>query len=89
MLKKRFGVNSNILEVIDDVNETNVNAQEGLKEKDTIERLPGQPYVNFSQYGGYVTVDESAGRALYYYFVEAQHSNESLPLLLWLHGAMI
>jgi serine carboxypeptidase-like clade 2 len=48
--------------------------------------LPGQPKVEFSQYGGYVTVDKSAGRALYYYFVEAQHSEESSPLLLWLNG---
>ncbi|KAL9402979.1 hypothetical protein Peur_006828 [Populus x canadensis] len=37
-------------------------------------------------YGGYVTVDKSAGRALYYYSVEALHSKESSPLLLWLNG---
>ncbi|XP_054815388.1 serine carboxypeptidase-like 40 [Prosopis cineraria] len=62
--------------------------QEGLKEKDRIERLPGQPEdVNVSQYGGYVTVDKVAGRALYYYFVEAQESDRhKLPLLLWLNG---
>ncbi|RVW40809.1 hypothetical protein CK203_080733 [Vitis vinifera] len=33
--------------------------QKGMKEKDRIERLPGQPHVGFSQYGGYVTIDES------------------------------
>ncbi|XP_028776304.1 serine carboxypeptidase-like 40 isoform X2 [Neltuma alba] len=62
--------------------------QQGLKEKDRIERLPGQPEnVNISQYGGYVTVDKVAGRAFYYYFVEAQQSNRhKLPLLLWLNG---
>ncbi|KAI3739150.1 hypothetical protein L2E82_29547 [Cichorium intybus] len=60
--------------------------QVGLKEKDKIEKLPGQPYVKFDQYGGYVTVNESAGRAFYYYFVEAEKSKESLPLLLWLNG---
>ena len=70
------------------VNESNVYPQEGLKEKDRIERLPGQPHVNFSQYGGYVTVNNSAGHALYYYFVEAQHSKDSLPLLLWLTGGI-
>uniref|UniRef100_M1A8X8 Carboxypeptidase n=1 Tax=Solanum tuberosum TaxID=4113 RepID=M1A8X8_SOLTU len=59
--------------------------QEGLKEKDWIKKLPGQPPVKFQQYGGYVTVDESAGRALYYYFTEAENS-KSLPLLLWLNG---
>ncbi|EEF44557.1 serine carboxypeptidase-like 40 [Ricinus communis] len=59
----------------------------GSKEKDRIERLPGQPDVEFTQYGGYVTTDKSAGRALYYYFVEAQHyAKESFPLLLWLNG---
>ncbi|KAL6326873.1 hypothetical protein AAG906_012149 [Vitis piasezkii] len=60
--------------------------QKGMKEKDRIERLPGQPHVGFSQYGGYVTIDESKGEALYYYFVEAPTSKEYLPLLLWLNG---
>ncbi|PIA48349.1 hypothetical protein AQUCO_01400747v1, partial [Aquilegia coerulea] len=68
------------------INESKVLSQEGLKEKDKIEKLPGQPYVEFSQYGGYVTVDEKAGRAFYYYFTEAEHSKESKPLLLWLNG---
>ncbi|KAL0464473.1 UNVERIFIED_CONTAM: Serine carboxypeptidase-like 40 [Sesamum latifolium] len=57
-----------------------------LKESDRIERLPGQPPVRFKQYGGYVTVNRTAGRAFYYYFVEAHHSHHSLPLLLWLNG---
>ncbi|XP_009792171.1 serine carboxypeptidase-like 40 [Nicotiana sylvestris] len=59
--------------------------QEGLKHKDRIKRLSGQPPVKFKQYGGYVTVNEFAGRALFYYFVEAENSR-SLPLLLWLNG---
>ncbi|KAF1881596.1 hypothetical protein Lal_00039812, partial [Lupinus albus] len=63
-----------------------VHSQEGLKEKDSIDKLPGQSHVNFSQYGGFVTTDISAGRALYYYFVESHHSKEKLPLLLWLNG---
>ena len=65
-------------------------AQQGLKEKDRIEKLPGQPEGgSFSQYGGYVTVDKIAGRAFYYYyFVESQQSRNGhkLPLLLWLNG---
>nr|XP_023876154.1 serine carboxypeptidase-like 40 isoform X1 [Quercus suber]XP_023876155.1 serine carboxypeptidase-like 40 isoform X2 [Quercus suber] len=86
-LKKSFGFDTSFLEAVDNFNETSsVHPQEGLKEKDRIDRLPGQTQVNFSQYGGYVTVDKSAGRALYYYFVEAQHSKDSLPLLLWLNG---
>ncbi|KAJ7949231.1 Carboxypeptidase [Quillaja saponaria] len=60
--------------------------QDGLKEEDRIVSLPGQPQVKFSQYGGFVTLNETAGRALYYYFVEAQHSKDYLPLLLWLNG---
>ncbi|KAF1894563.1 hypothetical protein Lal_00031432 [Lupinus albus] len=63
-----------------------VHSQKGLQEKDKIVKLPGQPHVNFSQYGGYVTIDKLAGRALYYYFVESQHSKEKTPLLLWLNG---
>ena len=58
-----------------------VHSQLGLKEKDRIEKLPGQPHVN----GGYVTVDKLAGRAFYYYFVEAQ---TTLSLLLWLNGGI-
>ncbi|KAL3651660.1 hypothetical protein CASFOL_004662 [Castilleja foliolosa] len=62
-------------------------SQEGTKENDQIKSLPGQPKgITFNQYGGYVTVDQKAGRALYYYFVEAQHSAQTLPLVLWLNG---
>ncbi|GFP84271.1 serine carboxypeptidase-like 40 [Phtheirospermum japonicum] len=60
--------------------------EEEEKENDRIRRLPGQPEVKFKQYGGYVTVDPKAGRAFYYYFVEAQRSHKILPLLLWLNG---
>jgi len=89
-LKQSFGLDTSLFEVTGShVNEANVLPQEGFKEKDKIERLPGQPPVEFSQYGGYVTVDKLAGRALYYYFVEAQHSKESLPLLLWLNGGKL
>ena len=61
--------------------------QTGLKQQDKIERLPGQPSrVSLSQYGGYVTVNKTAGRAFYYYFVESPRNKTSLPLLLWLNG---
>lgn len=84
--KVESGINTSHFEPIPHVQGVRILPQEGLKEKDRIEKLPGQPDVNFSQYGGYVTVNESAGRAFYYYFAEAQHSKESLPLLLWLNG---
>jgi serine carboxypeptidase-like clade II len=63
-------------------------SQIGEKEKDKIEKLPGQPEtgVNFDQYGGYVTVDAEKGRAFYYYFAEADGGAASKPLLLWLNG---
>ena len=62
--------------------------QEGSKAIDKIQRLPGQlSNVNFTQYGGYVTIDEQAGRALYYYFAEVDGADpSSKPLVLWLNG---
>lgn len=89
--KSKFRGNSQIdirsgFEVQELKHDAIVHSQQGLKEKDRIERLPGQPPVKFSQYGGYVTLDKLAGKAFYYYFVEAQRSKETLPLLLWLNG---
>ncbi|WVZ72359.1 hypothetical protein U9M48_020832 [Paspalum notatum var. saurae] len=56
-------------------------------EADRIGSLPGQPPVNFSMYSGYVTVDAAAGRALFYWLVEAAAvPAESAPLVLWLNG---
>lgn len=61
--------------------------QEGTFQADKIVALPGQPYgVNFDQYSGYVTVDQKAGRALFYYFVESPYNSSSKPLVLWLNG---
>ncbi|XP_060217406.1 serine carboxypeptidase-like 40 isoform X1 [Lycium barbarum] len=84
--RSHFDANLDDLQYLHTASKKTVVSQEGLKENDKIQKLPGQPPVKFEQYGGYVTVDESAGRAFYYYFVEAQHSKESLPLLLWLNG---
>ena len=56
-------------------------------ESDRIDRLPGQPPVNFSMYSGYVTVDAAAGRALFYWLMEASGvPAHSAPLVLWLNG---
>jgi len=62
--------------------------QVGKMEDDLIQGgLPGQPFKsNFNQYAGYVTVDQSKGRTLFYYFVEASSNPSSKPLLLWLNG---
>ncbi|XP_062230822.1 serine carboxypeptidase-like 26 isoform X2 [Phragmites australis] len=57
------------------------------RDADRVERLPGQPESpSVSQFSGYVTVDERHGRALFYWFFEAQALPEEKPLLLWLNG---
>lgn len=51
------------------------------------EGLPGQPFpVKFKQYAGYISVDKSTGRSLFYYFTEAVNNPSSKPLILWLNG---
>ncbi|KAE9464309.1 hypothetical protein C3L33_03783, partial [Rhododendron williamsianum] len=57
------------------------------QERDRISALPGQPAVAFSQYSGYITVNEQHGRALFYWLTEATSHPQSRPLLLWLNGA--
>ncbi|OEL26126.1 Serine carboxypeptidase 24 [Dichanthelium oligosanthes] len=64
-----------------------VGPQDGLKKVDKISELPGQPgQIVFDQYAGYVTVDETSGKALFYYFVEAAEEPSTKPLVLWLNG---
>ncbi|KAK6942302.1 Peptidase S10, serine carboxypeptidase [Dillenia turbinata] len=53
---------------------------------DRISALPGQPPVSFSQFSGYVTVNEDHGRALFYWLTEALSHPEKKPLVLWLNG---
>ncbi|KAJ8747606.1 hypothetical protein K2173_014468 [Erythroxylum novogranatense] len=56
------------------------------QELDRISALPGQPPVTFSQFSGYVGVNQEHGRALFYWFTEATTSPDKKPLLLWLNG---
>ncbi|XP_031484693.1 serine carboxypeptidase-like 27 isoform X2 [Nymphaea colorata] len=57
------------------------------QERDRIFELPGQPQgVGFSQFSGYVTVNEEAGRALFYWLTESPTYSSSRPLVLWLNG---
>ena len=56
------------------------------QEADRVVGLPGQPPVKFEHYAGYVTVNESHGRALFYWFFEAIDNPQQKPLLLWLNG---
>jgi serine carboxypeptidase-like clade 2 len=63
-------------------------AASGDQESDRIRELPGQPAkVRFSQYSGYVTVNQAHGRALFYWLVEAVPAAGPIaPLVLWLNG---
>ncbi|KAK2646801.1 hypothetical protein Ddye_021996 [Dipteronia dyeriana] len=56
------------------------------QEVDRITALPGQPPVTFSQFSGYVTVNQNHGRALFYWFTQASTTPPNKPLLLWLNG---
>nr|KYP68419.1 Serine carboxypeptidase-like 35 [Cajanus cajan] len=40
----------------------------------------------FKHYAGYITVNKTHGRALFYWFFEATHTPQQQPLLLWLNG---
>ncbi|RAL38591.1 hypothetical protein DM860_002569 [Cuscuta australis] len=54
---------------------------------DRIRHLPGQPNRPLvTQYSGYITVNESHGRALFYWFFQAQSQPSIKPLILWLNG---
>lgn len=61
------------------------------KEQQEIDRvwLPEQPAVNFSQYAGMVTVNATAGRAYFYFFVESADRPSAKPLTLWLNGGRL
>ncbi|KAH9806352.1 serine carboxypeptidase 24 [Citrus sinensis] len=64
----------------------NVAALTKQQKLDRISALPGQPPVTFSQFSGYVTVNENHGRALFYWLTEAASSALKKPLVLWLNG---
>ena len=54
--------------------------------EDLVTNLPGQPRADFQHYAGYVTVNETNGRALFYWFNEAITKPQEKPLVLWLNG---
>ncbi|KAF9620895.1 hypothetical protein IFM89_015292 [Coptis chinensis] len=64
-----------------------LNAYQQAQESDRVTHLPGQPTSPaISQFSGYVTVNQDHGRALFYWFFEAQSEPSNKPLLLWLNG---
>lgn len=65
----------------------NANEKSQQEESDRVLKLPGQPTSpHISQFSGYITVNQSHGRALFYWFFEAQSDPANKPLLLWLNG---
>ncbi|KAJ8767354.1 hypothetical protein K2173_017398 [Erythroxylum novogranatense] len=57
------------------------------QEFDRVILLPGQPSSPaISQFSGYITVKQEHGRALFYWFFEAESEASKRPLLLWLNG---
>lgn len=59
-------------------------------ELDRVINLPGQPpSPSISHFSGHITVNEEHGRALFYWFFEAQSEPSKKPLLLWLNGGIV
>ncbi|KAJ8560473.1 hypothetical protein K7X08_022333 [Anisodus acutangulus] len=57
------------------------------QEDDKVTELPGQPNSpQVSQFSGYITVNKTHGRALFYWFFQSQFESSKKPLLLWLNG---
>jgi len=56
-------------------------------EDDRVVNLPGlNESISFKQYAGYLTVDATHGRKLFYWFVESQNKPSTDPVVLWLNG---
>jgi hypothetical protein len=57
---------------------------------DRVTSLPGVDHFNLSMYAGMVTVDDTAGRALFYLLAESTSGNAANdPLVLWLNGGRL
>ncbi|TQD90408.1 hypothetical protein C1H46_024045 [Malus baccata] len=71
--------------VINAVKHEEFEVQRLLGEGDRVTNLPGQPPVSFPHYAGYVPLPNS-GKALFYWFFQAQENASRKPLVLWLNG---
>lgn len=78
-----------ILATIVCVSAAKLNKYQDEEDADRIISLPGQPKVSFHQYSGYVTVNQFAGRALFYWLTEAIDEPLTKPLVIWLNGGQI
>ncbi|CAK8563836.1 unnamed protein product [Lathyrus sativus] len=67
------------------IKQSQINAE--TYQSDRITDLPEQPSTpSVSHFSGYINVNEDHGRALFYWFFEAQSQPSNKPLLLWLNG---
>lgn len=55
--------------------------------RDEVTALPGwnKPLPS-KHYSGYLNIDDTNGKALHYYFVEAHNNSATAPVLLWMNG---
>eukprot|EP01084_Bolivina_argentea_P106691 190869_1 len=53
---------------------------------DLITNLPGQPPVNFKQYSGYIVLNQTTNKSLFYWFQESQNDPHTDPVALWTNG---
>lgn len=59
----------------------------GAPSESQVTSLPGfSGTIPSKHYAGYVTVNETHGRELYYYFVESEFNPATAPVVLWLNG---
>ena len=53
---------------------------------DLVTNLPGQPKVSFDQYAGYIVLNETTNKSLFYWFQESQNDPSNDPIALWTNG---
>jgi len=54
--------------------------------KAQVTSLPGQPPVSFQQYAGYINIDQSSNKSIFYYFQESDTTVQNAPVFLWTNG---
>ncbi|XP_015077397.1 serine carboxypeptidase 1-like [Solanum pennellii] len=60
---------------------------EGAPQSALVTQIPGfNGTFHSKHYAGYVNIDESHGKNLYYYFVESERDPSNDPVVLWLNG---
>lgn len=60
---------------------------ESAPQSSIVTQLPGfNGTFPSKHYSGYVTIDESQGKKLFYYFVESERNPSEDPVVLWLNG---